>query len=85
MPVPLGIMLIMRIKVIYATIIFAILETVVVIFSVQDMYRTFRTPGWTCKRCASCRRTDWKKSREGEAIKQPGIHQVYADREIRCD
>jgi membrane associated rhomboid family serine protease len=36
MPVPLGIMLIMRIKVIYATILFAILETVVVIFSVQD-------------------------------------------------
>jgi rhomboid family protein len=36
MPVPLGIMLIMRIKVIYATILFALLETVVVIFSVQD-------------------------------------------------
>ena len=36
MPVPLGIMFIMRIKVIYATILFAILETVVVIFSVQD-------------------------------------------------
>jgi hypothetical protein len=36
MPVPLGIMLIMRIKVIYATILFAILETAVVIFSVQD-------------------------------------------------
>jgi len=36
MPVPLGIMLIMRIKVIYATILFAILETIVVIFSVQD-------------------------------------------------
>jgi membrane associated rhomboid family serine protease len=36
MPVPLGIMFIMRIKVIYATILFAILETVVVIFSIQD-------------------------------------------------
>jgi membrane associated rhomboid family serine protease len=36
MPVPLGIMFIMRIKVIYATILFAILETIVVIFSVQD-------------------------------------------------
>lgn len=36
MPVPLGIMLIMRIKVIYATILFSILETVVVIFAVQD-------------------------------------------------
>jgi hypothetical protein len=36
MPVPVGIMFIMRIKVIYATILFAILETVVVIFSVQD-------------------------------------------------
>jgi len=36
MPVPLGIMIIMRIKVIYATILFAILETVVVVFSVQD-------------------------------------------------
>lgn len=36
MPVPLGIMVIMRIKVIYATILFAILETIVVIFSVQD-------------------------------------------------
>jgi membrane associated rhomboid family serine protease len=36
MPVPIGIMFIMRIKVIYATILFAILETVVVIFSVQD-------------------------------------------------
>jgi len=36
MPVPIGIMFIMRIKVIYATILFAIFETVVVIFSVQD-------------------------------------------------
>jgi hypothetical protein len=36
MPVPLGIMFVMRIKVIYATILFALLETVVVIFSVQD-------------------------------------------------
>lgn len=36
MPVPLGIMIIMRIKVIYATILFAILETLVVVFSVQD-------------------------------------------------
>ena len=36
MPIPLGIMVIMRIKVIYATILFAILETVVVLFSVQD-------------------------------------------------
>lgn len=36
MPVPIGIMIIMRIKVIYATIIFAALETVVVIFSVND-------------------------------------------------
>lgn len=36
MPIPIGIMFIMRIKVIYATIIFAILETVIVIFSVQD-------------------------------------------------
>ncbi|MBN1280556.1 MAG: rhomboid family intramembrane serine protease [Candidatus Thermoplasmatota archaeon] len=36
MPVPLGIMVIMRIKVIYATILFAILETVIVIFSGQD-------------------------------------------------
>jgi membrane associated rhomboid family serine protease len=35
MPVPLGIMFIMRIKVIYATILFAILETIIVIFSVQ--------------------------------------------------
>lgn len=36
MPVPIGIMFIMRIKVIYATIIFAALETVIVMFSVQD-------------------------------------------------
>jgi len=36
MPVPIGIMFIMRIKVIYATIIFAALETVVVLLSVQD-------------------------------------------------
>jgi membrane associated rhomboid family serine protease len=36
MPVPIGIMFIMRIKVIYATIIFAALETVVVMFEVQD-------------------------------------------------
>jgi membrane associated rhomboid family serine protease len=36
MPVPIGIMFIMRIKVIYATILFAILETVIVMFSVQD-------------------------------------------------
>jgi membrane associated rhomboid family serine protease len=36
MPVPIGIMFIMRIKVIYATILFAVLETVVVMFSVQD-------------------------------------------------
>ena len=36
MPVPIGIMIIMRIKVIYATIIFAALETVVVMFDVQD-------------------------------------------------
>lgn len=36
MPVPIGIMIIMRIKVIYATIIFAVVETIVVFFSVQD-------------------------------------------------
>jgi hypothetical protein len=36
MPIPLPIMFIMRIKVIYATILFAILETLVVVFSVQD-------------------------------------------------
>jgi membrane associated rhomboid family serine protease len=36
MPVPIGIMFIMRIKVIYATILFAVLETVIVMFSVQD-------------------------------------------------
>ncbi|HWR26896.1 MAG TPA: rhomboid family intramembrane serine protease [Candidatus Thermoplasmatota archaeon] len=36
MPVPIGIMFIMRIKVIYATIIFAVFETVIVMFSVQD-------------------------------------------------
>ena len=36
MPVPIGIMIIMRIKVIYATIIFAVVETVVVFLSVQD-------------------------------------------------
>ncbi|MFA5102198.1 MAG: rhomboid family intramembrane serine protease [Candidatus Thermoplasmatota archaeon] len=36
MPVPLGIMVIMRIKVIYATILFAALETAIVMFSVQD-------------------------------------------------
>jgi membrane associated rhomboid family serine protease len=36
MPVPVGIMLIMRIKVIYATIIFAIFETVIVMLSVSD-------------------------------------------------
>jgi len=36
MPVPLGIMFIMRIKVIYAAILFAILETVIVMFSVSD-------------------------------------------------
>ena len=36
MPVPIGIMFIMRIKVIYATIIFAALETFVVMLEVQD-------------------------------------------------
>ena len=36
MPVPIGIMFIMKIKVIYATILFAVLETVVVMFDVQD-------------------------------------------------
>jgi len=36
MPVPIGIMIIMRIKVIYATIIFAVVETAVVFLSVQD-------------------------------------------------
>jgi membrane associated rhomboid family serine protease len=36
MPVPIGIMIIMRIKVIYATIIFAVMETIVVALSVQD-------------------------------------------------
>jgi len=36
MPLPLPIMIITRIKVIYATVLFAILETVVVIFAVQD-------------------------------------------------
>jgi len=36
MPVPIGIMIIMRIKVIYATIIFAVVETVIVYFSGQD-------------------------------------------------
>jgi hypothetical protein len=36
MPVPIGIMFIMRIKVIYATILFAVFETVIVMLSVQD-------------------------------------------------
>jgi len=36
MPVPIGIMIIMRIKVIYATIIFSVVETIVVFLSVQD-------------------------------------------------
>lgn len=36
MPVPIGIMFIMRIKVIYATILFAVFETVIVTLSVSD-------------------------------------------------
>jgi membrane associated rhomboid family serine protease len=36
MPIPIGIMIIMRIKVIYATIIFAVVETIIVFLSVQD-------------------------------------------------
>jgi len=36
MPVPVGIMFIMRIKVIYATILFAALETIIVVLEVQD-------------------------------------------------
>ena len=36
MPVPIGIMFIMRIKVIYATILFAVFETIIVMFSVED-------------------------------------------------
>ena len=36
MPVPVGIMFIMRIKVIYATILFAALETIIVVWEVQD-------------------------------------------------
>ena len=36
MPVPIGIMVIMRIKVIYATILFAVLETVIVLIPAQD-------------------------------------------------
>jgi len=36
MPVPIGIMFIMRIKVIYATILFAAFETIIVFFSIQD-------------------------------------------------
>jgi hypothetical protein len=36
MPIPIGIMFIMRIKVIYATILFAIFETVIVMLSVSD-------------------------------------------------
>jgi uncharacterized protein len=36
MPVPIGIMFIMRIKVIYATILFAAMETVIVFLSIQD-------------------------------------------------
>ena len=36
MPIPVGIMLITRIKVIYAAIIFAVIETVIVMFDVQD-------------------------------------------------
>lgn len=36
MPVPIGIMFIMRIKVIYATILFAVFETIIVVLSVQD-------------------------------------------------
>jgi len=36
MPIPVGIMLITRIKVLYAAIIFAVIETVIVMFDVQD-------------------------------------------------
>jgi membrane associated rhomboid family serine protease len=36
MPVPVGIMFVMRIKVIYATILFALFETLVVWFSIND-------------------------------------------------
>jgi membrane associated rhomboid family serine protease len=36
MPVPIGIMFIMRIKVIYAAILFAIFETLIVVFAVRD-------------------------------------------------
>jgi membrane associated rhomboid family serine protease len=36
MPVPIGIMIIMRIKVIYATIIFAVVETIIVYLSGRD-------------------------------------------------
>jgi membrane associated rhomboid family serine protease len=36
MPVPIGIMFIMRIKVIYATILFSVFETIIVMFSIQD-------------------------------------------------
>lgn len=36
MPIPVGIMFITRVKVIYAVIIFAIMETVIVMFDVQD-------------------------------------------------
>jgi membrane associated rhomboid family serine protease len=36
MPIPVGIMLITRIKVIYAAILFAVIETVIVVYDVQD-------------------------------------------------
>jgi hypothetical protein len=36
MPIPIGIMIITRIKVIYAVIIFAVIETVIVMFDVPD-------------------------------------------------
>jgi len=36
MPVPVGIMIIMRIKVIYGVILFAVMETVIVVVDVQD-------------------------------------------------
>ena len=82
MPVPIGIMFIMRIKVIYATILFAILETVVVIFSVQDSTAHFAHLGGLVSGVLLAAVLNWEKSREDEAIKQFGIHRSYADPEI---
>ncbi len=85
MPVPIGIMFIMRIKVIYATILFAVFETIVVMFSVQDSTAHFAHLGGLASGVVLAADTPQEQDRETDANNDHGTIGLHGNQKRRHD